>query len=187
MLRDGMTPSEGVTALARILQSGIRPRVVVSTAPPDVWMERVNALRRAVDAGGVQTVDGGAEAPHAGFDAVEGAIAGMWHELLGVQPRSLDDEFFELGGHSLMAIRLMSRIERTFHAKLPVSLVFESPRLGVLSGIVRDRIAQGGPATGADEPARASAPDAPAVMAVSREGFRTVLSDLPGDAEEEEA
>lgn len=189
MLREGMTPSEGVDALERVLQSGLRPRVVVSTADPGVWLERVDALRDAPESRRSDSVSTRGEGPSPGFDAVAEAIAGMWRDLLGVQPTTLDAEFFELGGHSLMAIRLLGRIEKTFHARLPVSVVFESPRLGTLSDIVRSRIGQapGAAAGGPVSPSLAPPSDQTAVTAVSREAFRTQFSDLPADSEDEDA
>jgi acyl transferase domain-containing protein len=175
MLRQGMTPREGADALDRVLHSGIRPRVAVSPVDPAAWIGRIEAARDASTPRRLEPESAGLREQAEGFDAVEASIAGMWRDLLGVRPATLEAEFFELGGHSLMAIRLLSRIEKTFQARLPVSAVFESPRLGTLSELVRARM---GPS-----PSQSNG-EAP-VTAVSREAFRKRVSSLPADFEEE--
>ncbi len=187
MLRTGMSPREGIEALERLLQSGIQPRVVVSPVDPAAWLDRIDALRKVQGSHDRATSSMG-ETSSAGFDGVTGAIAEMWRDLLGVQPATLDAEFFDLGGHSLMAIRLLSRIEKTFQMRLPVSIVFESPRLGALSEIVRGRMTQPSASTaGVDAPPSLTGPEPSAVTAVSREAFRIQFSNLPANAEEEDA
>jgi hypothetical protein len=42
----------------------------------------------------------------------ENLIAGVWSELLGVEPIHADDNFFSLGGHSLLAMQAIARIEK---------------------------------------------------------------------------
>ena len=61
-----------------------------------------------------------------GSDA-ERLIAGVWTELLGVDPIGPDDNFFSLGGHSLLATQAIARIEKLTGTRLePRRFVFES-------------------------------------------------------------
>ena len=83
--------------------------------------------------------------PDAAIDAVEAtprsapvgeteeALAAIWCELLGIPTVGRDDGFFARGGHSLLSMRLVAAIERRFGVRLPVSAVFETPRLAELA------------------------------------------------------
>jgi 3-oxoacyl-(acyl-carrier-protein) synthase len=64
---------------------------------------------------------------------VERVVAGMWEELLGVQPVGVHDDFFELGGHSLLAIQLLSRLRGAFQVELTLRTVFEGASVAQLT------------------------------------------------------
>jgi amino acid adenylation domain-containing protein/non-ribosomal peptide synthase protein (TIGR01720 family) len=64
---------------------------------------------------------------------VEGVLAAIWAELLGVERVGTNGHFFELGGHSLLATKLMSRLQRAFGVEMPLRDVFEAPRLAELA------------------------------------------------------
>lgn len=48
----------------------------------------------------------------------------IWRELAGHQGMGIKDNFFEVGGDSLKAIRLSSRIHKSFGVKLPLRVLF---------------------------------------------------------------
>jgi len=48
-------------------------------------------------------------------------LAEWWQELLGVKTVGLDDDFFDLGGHSLIAVRLFSKIKKTYQQEFGLS------------------------------------------------------------------
>jgi amino acid adenylation domain-containing protein len=52
-------------------------------------------------------------------------IAAIFAELTGVSDVASDDESFDLGGYSALAVQLIARINADFHAKLPVTVLFE--------------------------------------------------------------
>ncbi|MEI2430263.1 amino acid adenylation domain-containing protein [Lysobacter yananisis] len=83
---------------------------------------------------------------HAAFEAPRGAsetaLAKLWQELLGLARVGRGDHFFELGGHSLIAVRLLSRIGRTFAIELPLAELFARPRLADLAAAIDARLAQ---------------------------------------------
>jgi non-ribosomal peptide synthetase component F/thioesterase domain-containing protein len=56
----------------------------------------------------------------------ERQLAKIWEEVLGVRPIGLDQNYFELGGTSLLAVRMFAEVEKVFHAKLPLSSLFEA-------------------------------------------------------------
>ncbi len=78
---------------------------------------------------------------------VEEVIAGIWEDLLGLDPLDhpvgVDDDFFHLGGHSLLVIRLLSRLRQAFGADLPVQRVFAAPTVAGLSAAVTAILAAG--------------------------------------------
>ena len=63
----------------------------------------------------------------------EAALAGLWHDVLGVEALSVTDDFFALGGHSLLATQLVSRVRETFGVELPVQAVFQAPTVESLA------------------------------------------------------
>ena len=68
--------------------------------------------------------------------AVECRLAEIWQEILGVPRVGLDDDFFHLGGHSLLAIQLMTRVQTTFAAEVPLRVLFESRTVAGLAAAV---------------------------------------------------
>ena len=61
---------------------------------------------------------------------LEGILAAIWSQVLGIDKVSVTDNFFDLGGHSLLATQLIARISRELEIDLPVRTIFESPALG---------------------------------------------------------
>jgi len=64
---------------------------------------------------------------------MEGAVAAIWADLLGVERVGRHDDFFQLGGNSLLATRLVFRVKREMDVELSVRDVFEKPELSLLA------------------------------------------------------
>lgn len=60
---------------------------------------------------------------------LEGRIAAIWAELLGVQRVGLTDNFFELGGHSLLATQVTARIQSELGVQISVATLFQANTL----------------------------------------------------------
>jgi len=63
-------------------------------------------------------------------------LADIWSEVLGVEKVGIHNNFFDLGGHSLLATQVISRVHRNFAVQLPVSSIFESPTVAMLSEVI---------------------------------------------------
>ena len=87
---------------------------------------------RALPVPVVTTVAGGARfvAPRT---AVEEVVASIWTELLRVAQVGVEADFFELGGHSLLATQILSRVNQTFQAEVPLRRLFEAPTVAGLA------------------------------------------------------
>ncbi|WP_405365985.1 amino acid adenylation domain-containing protein [Kitasatospora sp. NBC_00039] len=68
----------------------------------------------------------------------ERRLAEAWRRALAYENVSATDEFFGAGGNSLIAVALVNRLNREFGTRLPLQVLFESPRLADLAGRIDD-------------------------------------------------
>ena len=69
-------------------------------------------------------------------NAVEELLAGIYAQVLGVEPPQLvgvDESFFDLGGDSLSAMRLVAAVNTGLNAGLSVRTLFEAPTVAQLA------------------------------------------------------
>lgn len=70
-------------------------------------------------------------------NAVETRLAELFAQVLGVPPRSVDDDFFaHLGGHSLLATQLASLIRTEWAVVFELRTVFECPTVEGLAAYI---------------------------------------------------
>jgi amino acid adenylation domain-containing protein/FkbH-like protein len=70
---------------------------------------------------------------------VEGALVGIWAEVLGLEERvGIHDSFFDLGGHSLLAAKALSRIHRLFQVELELKTIFQNPSVAAIGARVEE-------------------------------------------------
>jgi amino acid adenylation domain-containing protein len=77
--------------------------------------------------------DPGAAIPRPPRTPVEEVLAGLWTQLLGVEPAGVDQDFFDLGGHSLLATQLVSRVREALAVELALRDVFAAPTIAGLA------------------------------------------------------
>ena len=66
--------------------------------------------------------------------ASESKMAEIWQDLLQRKRVGVTDNFFAMGGQSLLAVMLVSRIEKEFGIRIPLSRVLEKPTIEELVG-----------------------------------------------------
>jgi amino acid adenylation domain-containing protein len=75
-------------------------------------------------------------------DEIETALADIWARILGVKRSAvgIDGHFFKMGGQSLKAAVLASRVFKAFKVRLPMTRIFNTPRIRDLAQYIRDAV-----------------------------------------------
>ena len=185
-MREGIAPQEGIDALDRVLAVEMGAQVVVSSMDIRRWTAQVDAEAIVSgDVAGISEPGQQYERPDisstfvAPATPIERDLAAMWQDLLGVDRVGRYDNFFELGGHSLIAVRLFTRMRKTYAIDLALSTLFEAPTIEQCAAIVAEKTGiadsapsvsnETDPATHAEEPRRGPA------------GFRALVTIQGGD------
>jgi amino acid adenylation domain-containing protein len=64
---------------------------------------------------------------------LEGSLATIWGDVLGVNGVGIHDDFFALGGHSLLATQVMSRIRSALGLEVPLRTFFQTRTVAELA------------------------------------------------------
>jgi amino acid adenylation domain-containing protein len=75
---------------------------------------------------------------------IEAELIAMAKDLLGHPNIGRNDNFFSIGGHSLSAVRLLSKVNKTFGTTLTVKDLFAEPTIAALAAAVSQGSATGG-------------------------------------------
>ena len=120
----GISSADGIKAFDLLLSSAATPNIIVT---------RGELLRKPAHSP-TSSASRTTAKPDGG---VESVLAEWWQELLGVEKVALDDDFFDLGGHSLIAVRLFSKIKKTYRLDLGLSTLFEARTVRKLATVIR--------------------------------------------------
>jgi thioesterase domain-containing protein/acyl carrier protein len=74
-------------------------------------------------------------------DPLELQIAGIWETAMGLRDISVRDSFFDLGGQSLAAMRIVSRINKTYSLEFGLAVLFSGYTVERMAELVRKRLA----------------------------------------------
>jgi acyl-coenzyme A synthetase/AMP-(fatty) acid ligase/acyl carrier protein len=96
----------------------------------DGWKVNKNALPVPADAAA------SAASQSAWQTATEEEVARCFAEVLDLTPAGAEDSFFDLGGNSLQALRVVSRLSKTFGAKLRVRLLYGNQTVTSLAAAI---------------------------------------------------
>jgi len=69
---------------------------------------------------------------------LEGTIAAVWREVLGIEQLGTRDNFFDLGGHSLLLIQVQERLEESLGRQIPVLDLFRYTTVAALAEHLED-------------------------------------------------
>lgn len=72
-------------------------------------------------------------------DVVETSLARIWESVMGIAP-GRNDDFFDLGGNSLQSSQVLARIEESFGASLPPSMLVEHGTIAKLAELVSGHV-----------------------------------------------
>jgi len=141
-LPDGLLTAEGVEVFDRAVASGLS-RLAVSARPLEsLRAAALSPLREAVAKLAPAAPDA-RPASHSRPDLAtpyvaprtetEQVLAGIWEDVLGIQPVGIHDDFHQLGGHSLLALQVLSRVRQALNSELPLRAVFDAPTVALLA------------------------------------------------------
>jgi len=68
--------------------------------------------------------------------SVEEQLSEIWAQVLNLDQVGITDNFFELGGDSLLAIRVISRVIKTFRVKVPLRSLFKAPTVADMAVVI---------------------------------------------------
>jgi thioesterase domain-containing protein/acyl carrier protein len=137
----GIRPEDGTEALLRVLADDLGPQVAVTSINLDFLLRQAERVVADSSSSGARferpDLDSEYKEPR---DEVEKTLVTLWEELLGVEGLGIGDSFFDLGGHSLIAVRLFSKIKKTYQVDFPISVLFEAPTIEGCADLIRDTI-----------------------------------------------
>jgi acyl transferase domain-containing protein/acyl carrier protein len=146
LVKDGISPREGIEVFTRILETrDTLPQVVVSTRdlasrlPASQIPEFTDAADWSQDTRPPRPVHARPDisTPYiAPTTSLQQKMANIWQELFGIAQVGIRDDFFELGGDSLKAATLTARIRQEFHTDLSVRNIFNAPNVKDLSKLM---------------------------------------------------
>ncbi|MCP3760506.1 type I polyketide synthase [Streptomyces sp. TBY4] len=87
--------------------------------------------------------------------ATERVLAGLWSDVLGVEPIGVRDNFFDLQGNSLLALQMLNLVKQRFGIVIPTVTLFAAPTVHALGAALDE---QGAAATGTPAAPVAAAP-----------------------------
>ena len=119
----GITVSEGLKALEKIMEGCYTSRVIVSTKDIQIAIDEAGYARQLKDS--IESDEQAASVnlyprPDLSCEYVapkndnEKELVKIWQKLLGVDGIGIYDDFFELGGDSLLLVQLHSKIKEKF-------------------------------------------------------------------------
>ncbi|WP_405145064.1 SDR family NAD(P)-dependent oxidoreductase [Sphaerisporangium sp. NBC_01403] len=164
MAAHAMSTEEGLDALDQVL-AGYGPSLVVAAGGLDDRLPRAMAAPEPGPGDGTRFPRPELPQPYSPpLSATERELAGLWSDVLGIEPVGTRDNFFDLGGNSLVALQMLALVKKRFGIAVPTVMLFEAPTVYTLAGILDEK----GAAAPRPAPARAKATAAARAIATVR-------------------
>jgi acyl transferase domain-containing protein len=131
-----ITPLEGGQAFERILSFCTSNQIIVSTADLQArlkrWLGNEPPQRERHARPNLLT-------PYvAPTTDLERTLAEVWQETLGIEKVGIDDNFFDFGGDSLIAVKTITRLEKTLQRKVPAANLYQTPSIRALAALLAE-------------------------------------------------
>jgi acyl transferase domain-containing protein/acyl carrier protein len=146
----GIAPDEGAKAFERIVNSVVRPQVIVSTLDLNARLTQTQEDLVAQPFAFTDRGKQGEEQRHprpalqtiftSPDSELEKSIAEIWQSLLGLDAVGTQDNLFELGGDSLLGIQLLSRVRAAFGVDMHPADFFRVPTVAGLAELVEMKL-----------------------------------------------
>jgi acyl transferase domain-containing protein len=137
-----ITPVEGGQAFERILSFCTSNQIIVSTGDLQARLKRWLGNESAQDQRAI---------PHARHARpnlltpyvapttdLERTLAEVWQATLGIEKVGIDDNFFDFGGDSLIAVKTITRLEKTLQRKVPAANLYQTPSIRALAALLAE-------------------------------------------------
>ncbi|HTR42238.1 MAG TPA: SDR family NAD(P)-dependent oxidoreductase [Pseudomonadales bacterium] len=138
-LQKGIRTRDGVEALKRALSAN-DPQIAVCPENLDFIIEqswKILPASKTFSTGMANPrVNRGNLSVEEPKNEMERTVAGIWTEILGITPISVEENFFALGGHSLLAVQIIGKINRALRVNLPVPIFFQNPTIRGLAAVL---------------------------------------------------
>ena len=69
---------------------------------------------------------------------LEGRLADIWKDVLGISALGVTDSFFDLGGHSLLAMKLLTAVEQKLNKDVNLVSFFQEPTIEFMAKLIQD-------------------------------------------------
>jgi acyl transferase domain-containing protein len=81
----------------------------------------------------------------AGANPIEGVVAALYGEFLGVAEVDPEASFFALGGNSLVAVQMVARLREMFGVDIPLRGLYQSNSVRAIAALVAEQLIAQGP------------------------------------------
>jgi acyl transferase domain-containing protein len=136
-----IAPAEGAQAFERILAGAPGAQIVVSTGDLHARMRHWLASESAEEAEQQRPRHPRPQLPTpyvAPTTDMERTLAEIWQATLRIEKIGIDDSFFDLGGDSLIAVKTITRLEKTLQRKVPAANLYQTPSIRALAALLSE-------------------------------------------------
>jgi NAD(P)-dependent dehydrogenase (short-subunit alcohol dehydrogenase family)/acyl carrier protein len=142
-LRRAISTEDGLEVFRRALDSDL-PQVIVSPQDLNALLHDNPGVLTGMPATSARTGSSAQAAELSLWNGgdVEGVIARIWSEVLGMTGIPRNESLFNLGGHSLLAMQIVARLRAAYQVEITLRDFFEAPTIAQLSAVIQGKLMQ---------------------------------------------
>ncbi|KGJ97527.1 type I polyketide synthase [Colwellia psychrerythraea] len=146
----GITPTQGLEVMQRILSAPVVPQILISTVDLHTRIQATKGNILVADLAmpiaeprSEEYARPDISTPYiAPEDELQQGIAEVWTGMLGIKEVGIHDNLFELGGDSLMGVQMLSKVRSLYEVDLPPASFFKEPTVLGLAQLVTTLLIQ---------------------------------------------